>query len=280
MIDDRIALSISTRNYTEVISSPNLGALFIAVVAGNQLVSIKFPKDPFKNGVHTSVLVGNPITLNTILNGELYGKYSIAEVDKSMADCSFTCFSDKETPDASMLALEEVLPWSNHVDNSFVSDYTRIFFEFVELRRSRIAEYTRGSFCVDNELLCRAVYLVQHRLTASRAANINNVRELVYACKIYDTHFCRSIKWLLTKVECYPCDAVGTSKLSDADSWFKQFVADPILEQYANKRVRVYELIAGYRDNSAKLPPVEYTYSEEIFTHKLRICGVDIRYIR
>lgn len=273
MFNDKIALTISTRDYAEVITSPNnFGALVITAAVENQIVQINFPKDPFKDGVFTRVLVGNPSAINTILDGELYGKYSRTEVDKSMADCSFTCFSDKETPDASMLALEEVLP-SDRLNGTFM-DYSGIFHEFVALRTSKISEYMRDidDTCSD-QLFCSIAHHMSRWLTTRMITSVNNVRELVRACKVCDAYFCRSIRWLLSEAECYSCD-VDTSKLSDRDIWFKEYVADPILSQYCgNGRVPVWKLL------NANIP-LSYLYSAETFKYKLKLCGVDIHYIK
>lgn len=266
MINDSVALIKSTPRYTEVISSPvSCGTLIITACNDNQFTQIRFPVNPLKAGVTTNVTIGDSIGINALVKSILVGKDCIPEVVGKRKDYSFRRFDDNETPDASMLAIEEVLrAYPSAIDN-FALDYSNIFSDFTRLRQNKIDEYIRDIDGIDNELFCRAVRNVCNWFMV---ADIRNVRDLIRACKVYDLHFCRSIKWLLTEMTCYPCDAVGKFDPSNTDALFKESVVDPMLARYANKRVPVYKLIA-------EMPPVPDIYSEEIFKYKLERCGVD-----
>lgn len=269
MINDSLALIKSTPRYTEAISSPvNCGKLIITVCNDNQLVQVRFPVNPLKAGVTTMVTIGDSIGINALVKSILVGKDCIPEVDEKWIDYTSRRFDDNETPDASMLAIEEVLrAYPSAIDN-FALDYSNIFSDFTHLRQNKIDEYIRDIDGIDNELFCHAVRNVCNWFIV---ADIRNVRDLIRACKVYDLHFCRSVEWLLTEMECLPRDTVGKFDPSNTDWLFKESVVDPILARYANKRVPVYKLIA-------EMPSIPgYTYSAEIFKYKLGKCGVDFR---
>lgn len=270
MINDSLALIKSTPRYTEAVSSPvNCGTLIITACNDNQLAQIRFPVNPLKAGVTTMVTIGDSIGINALVKSILADKDCIPEADGKWTDYSFCRFDDKETPDASMLAIEEVLrAYPSAIDN-FALDYSNIFSDFTNLRQNKIDEYIRDINGIDNELFCRAVRNVCNWFIV---ADIRNVRDLIRACKVYDLHFCRSVEWLLTEMACRPRDTVDKFDPSNTDRLFKESVVDPILARYANKRVLVYRLIA-------EMPPIpDYTYSAEIFKYKLGRCGVDVRY--
>lgn len=272
MINDKIALIKSTPQYTEAISSPTKCApLNITAAVENQIVQICFPENPFKDGVSTKVLVGDPIAVKALIKVVLYGKDSTTEAERNMTDYgTFDFFDDKKTPDASMLAIEEVLRAYPSTTDNFALDYSysNIFSDFTRLRQNEIDEYIRDINGIDNELFRLAVRNVCNWFIV---ADIRNVRDLIRACKVYDLHFCRSVEWLLTEMECLPRDTVGKFDPSNTDWLFKESVVDPILARYANKRVPVYKLIA-------EMPSIPgYTYTAEIFKYKLGKCGVDFR---
>jgi hypothetical protein len=275
MINDKIALIKSTPQYTEAISSPTKCApLNITAAVENQIVQICFPENPFKDGVSTKVLVGDPIAVKALIKVVLYGKDSTTEAERNMKDYgTFDFFDDKKTPEASLLAIEEVLPSYPSADN-FVLNYTNIFFDFIHLRLNNINEYIRDIDGIDNALLRNAARLVCSWFTTRSAADVRNVRDLIRACKVYDSYFCRNIKWLLTEMEFWQCNTVGTSNPSNTDMLFKESVVDPILARYTNKRVPVrvpvYKLIAEIA------PAPEYIYSEAIFKYKLNRCGAGL----
>lgn len=269
MINDSLALIKSTPRYTEAISSPvNCGKLIITVCNDNQLVQVRFPVNPLKAGVTTMVTIGDSTIINALVKSILADKDCIPSVTEEMTDYTFRRFDDKETPDACMLAVEEVLrPYPATIDN-FALDYLNIFSDFTRLRQNEIDEYIRDINGIDNELFRLAVRNVCNWFIV---ADIRNVRDLIRACKVYDLHFCRSVEWLLTEMECWPRDTVGKFDPSNTDWLFKESVVDPILARYANKRVPVYKLIA-------EMPSIPgYTYSAEIFKYKLGRCGVDFR---
>ena len=272
MINDKIALIKSTPQYTEAISSPTKCVpLNITAAIENQIVQIIFPENPFKDGVSTKVLVGDPIAVKALIKVVLYGKDSTTEAERNMKDYgTFDFFDDKKTPDASMLAIEEVLRAYPSTTDNFALDYSysNIFSDFTRLRQNEIDEYIRDINGIDNELFRLAVRNVCNWFIV---ADIRNVRDLIRACKVYDLHFCRSVEWLLTEMECWPRDTVDKFDPSNTDWLFKEFVVDPILARYANKRVPVYKLIA-------EMPSIPgYTYTAEIFKYKLGKCGVDFR---
>lgn len=267
MINDSVALIKSTPRYTEVISNPvNCGTLIITVCNDNQLAQIRFPVNPLKGDVTTNVTIGDSIGINALVKSILADKDCIPEAEGEWTDYSFRRFDDKETPDASMLAIEEVLrAYPSTIDN-FALDYSNIFSDFTHLRQNKIDEYIRDIDGVDNELFRLAVRNVCNWFIV---ADIHNVRDLIRACKVYDLHFCKSVEWLLTEMECWPRDTVGKFDPSNTDALFKEGVVDPILAQYTHKRVPAYKLIA-------EMPPIpDYTYSEEIFKYKLGRCGVE-----
>ena len=272
MINDKIALIKSTPQYTEAISSPTKCApLNITAAVENQIVQICFPENPFKDGVSTKVLVGDPIAVKALIKVVLYGKDSTTEAERNMTDYgTFDFFDDKKTPDASMLAIEEVLRAYPSTTDNFALDYSysNIFSDFTRLRQNEIDEYIRDINGIDNELFRLAVRNVCNWFIV---ADIRNVRDLIRACKVYDLHLCRSVEWLLTEMECLPRDTVDKFDPSNTDWLFKESVVDPILARYANKRVPVYKLIA-------EMPSIPgYTYTAEIFKYKLGKCGVDFR---
>lgn len=276
MINDKIALIKSTPQYTEFICSPkNFGILVITAAIENQVVQISFPRNPFKDGVVTKVLVGGTIAVKALLEGLLYSKGKVISTARNMTelkDFEYVCFNDKKDAEASMLALEEVLP-SYRLDDNFM-DYTTIFHEFVESRMSKIPEYMRdiGDGACEPSFVSIAHHILRW-LTASIITSVRNVRELAHACKLCDAYFCRSIKWLLSEVECYSCDA-DPYKLPDYDAWFKECLADHILSQYCgNGRIPVWKLL------STNIP-LCYIHSAEIFKAKLKLYGVDIHYIK
>lgn len=269
MINDSLALIKSTPRYTEVISSPvNCGKLIITVCNDNQLVQVRFPVNPLKAGVTTMVTIGDSTIINALVKSILADKDCIPSVTEEMTGYAFRRFDDRETPDASMLAIEEVLrAYPSGIEN-FTLDYSNIFSDFTHLRQNKIDEYIRDIDGVDNDLFCRAVRNVCNWFII---ADIRNVHDLIRACKVYDLHFCRSVEWLLTEMECWPRDTVVKFDPSNTDALFKESVVDPILAQYTHKRVPVYKLIA-------EMPPIpDYTYSAEIFKYKLGRCGVDFR---
>lgn len=268
MINDNIALIKSTPRYTEIISSPaNSGMLIITACNDNQFTEIRFPVNPLKDSVITGVTIGDSTSINAIIKDILNDKNSIAETEGKKPDLYLRCSNDKETPDASMLAIEEVLrTYPSAIDN-FALDYSNIFSDFTHLRQNKIDEYIRDIDGIDNELFRIAV---RNMCNWFMVADIRNVRDLIRACKVYDLHFCKSVEWLLTEMECWPRDTVGKFDPSNTDDrLFKEFVVDSILARYVNKRVPVYKLIA-------EMPPIpDYTYSAEIFKYKLGRCGVD-----
>lgn len=267
MINDSVALIKSTPRYTEVISSPvNCGMLIITACNDNQLTSIRFPVNPLKDDVTTNVTIGDSTIINALVKGILVGKDCIPEAVGKRTDFRTRHFNDKKTPDASMLAIEEVLrAYPSGIEN-FALDYSNIFSDFTKLRQNKVDEYIRDIDGIDNELFRRAVRNVCNWFIV---ADIRNVRDLIRACKVYDLHFCRSVKLLLAEITCWPRDTVDKFDPSNTDASFKEFVVDPILARYANKRVPVYKLIA-------EMPPIpDYTYSEAIFKYKLDRCGVE-----
>ena len=214
------------------------------------------------------VTIGDSIGINALVKSILADKDCIPSVTEEMTDYTFRRFDDKETPDACMLAVEEVLrPYPATIDN-FALDYSNIFSDFTRLRQNEIDEYIRDINGIDNELFRLAVRNVCNWFIV---ADIRNVRDLIRACKVYDLHLCRRVEWLLTEMECLPRDTVDKFDPSNTDWLFKESVVDPILARYANKRVPVYKLIA-------EMPSIpDYTYSAEIFKYKLGRCGVDFR---
>ena len=267
MINDSLALIKSTPRYTEVISNPvKRGELIITVCNDKQSTTIRFPVNPLEDDVTTVITIGDSVIINALIKGILVGADGIPEAIGKRTDFHCHIFHDKKTPDASMLAIEEVLrAYPSGIEN-FTLDYSNIFSDFTHLRQNKIDEYMRDVDGIDSELFCRAVRNVCNWFMVD---DIRNVRDLIRACKVYDLHFYRSVEWLLAEITCWPRNTVGKFDPSNTDALFKESVVDPILAQYTRKRVPVYKLIA-------EMPPIpDYTYSEEIFKYKLARCGVE-----
>ena len=228
MIDDRIALIKSTRNYTEVIFGAKDGEDLVIYIANDNTI-IKISNSPCYRCNYAWVVTCNPqgikYVVDEIIDGNTDAFDTLLENAHAYAtSCKFDEFRQAEA----YMALDTVVPYMP-TDNF---DYSIIFHDYQTACINRAFKNSDSS----NPGLYQNVFNKLAFANKNTFASIKNVYDLVRACYTYNA-YCGSLEYWLTDVgKCIP---LNTEIATDLNEIGVKYLRDNCL----NKEFRMYELV-------------------------------------
>lgn len=256
MIDDKIALIKSTRDYTEVIFGTKDSEDLVIYVANDNTI-IKIVSSTCYCCSETYAITCNPQdiadTVKKIIDGNTSAfdiLFENAHVDAT--SCKFSEFSHVEA----YMALDTVIPYMP--TDSF--DYASIFHDYQMACRNLTLKDLDSS----NPGLYKNVFDTLAFANKNTFKSVRNVYELVRACYTYNTYCCRLCDWLKAKGKCIPFDTETTTDLNEIGV---KYLRDNCL----NKVFRMYELV----DQLIRWVGFDGTTLRELL-YRLNQCGITI----
>lgn len=231
MIDDKIALIKSTRDYTEVIFGAKDGEDLVIYVANNNTI-VKIVNSPCYRCNDTWVVTCNPQDIadavKEIIDGNT-GAFDILfeNAHAYATSCKFEEFSQVEA----YMALDTVVPYISTISTDNF-DYAIIFHDYQMACRNRALKELN----VSNPGLFENVFDKLAFANKNTFTSVRNVYELVRACYTYNTYCCRLFDWLNYVGKCIPLD---TEIATDLNEIGVKYLRDNCL----NKEFQMYELV-------------------------------------